>query len=143
MRIPVYCRSVSSVVKLAFNVAFFARVDVASSLHHSFPLSAACCSGTECCGRGRVTEANVLDTWAPSIREHAFSQRVLSIRRPIATVYPSCCLRVWSGCLSGGIVLVSAVDGLFTKFGANFGRTSYSNIRMAILCQYRDSVRGA
>ena len=59
-------------------------------------------------------------------------------------------LRVAFVCGSGaivwpsvGIVLASAVDCLLTKFGANFARNWKFHIRMAILCQFRDSVTPA
>ena len=44
---------------------------------------------------------------------------------------------------SVGIIITSAVDWLISKLGTNFGRNSKFHIRMAILCQLRDSVTPA
>ena len=64
--------------------------------------------------------------------------------------YKNSHLRVAFVCGSGaivwpsvGIVLASAVHWLLTKFGAIFVRNSKFHIRMAIWCQFRDSVTPA
>jgi hypothetical protein len=64
--------------------------------------------------------------------------------------YKNSHLRVAFVCCSGaivwpsvGIVLASAVHWLLTKSGAIFARNSKFHIRMAIWCQFRDSVTPA
>lgn len=95
-----------------------------------------------------------------SIRQCTYQYVVVYSHR-VAFVWHSCVLRVnylnrnahlrvafvcGSGAIvwpSVGIVLASAVDWLLTKFGAIFVRNSKFHIRMAIWCQFRDSVTPA
>ena len=86
-----------------------------------------------------------------------FERIVLSIRRRVAFVcpaginyYKNSHLRVAFVCGSGaivwpyvGIVLASPVHWLLTKFGAIFAGNSKFHIRMAIWCQFRNSVTPA